>query len=214
MAEIVAFTVAFFSALFVSACMSTSGSVDLAVLFIAADIGQSLLELHDVRAVSKSVRELLRRQQPHSRSQLHCKSGSGTPNLVSMILAVTRDPNAFQANLMKNTRLRACLPHPVAREHTPRLEMLGASGECKHGSTHHLRPHLLFTQSASIVPAPSRQVPLSGPTTAEVTRAMNTQMKTSEDSNASVDHTQSAEKLKQVVQEFCSIGNMPPWSST
>ncbi|KAG3212132.1 hypothetical protein PC129_g16902 [Phytophthora cactorum] len=39
MPEIVAFTVDFFSALFVSVCMSSSGPINLGVFFIAADIG-------------------------------------------------------------------------------------------------------------------------------------------------------------------------------
>ncbi|KAE9336701.1 hypothetical protein PF008_g12893 [Phytophthora fragariae] len=45
--ELVAFTVDFFSALFVSACMTTSGSAYLSAMCIVGDVGQSLLELNE-----------------------------------------------------------------------------------------------------------------------------------------------------------------------
>lgn len=56
---IVATAVDFFSALFVSVCMSTSGSTYLSVLFIAADLGQALLEFREVRMSANAVFDLL-----------------------------------------------------------------------------------------------------------------------------------------------------------
>lgn len=68
--ELVAFTVDFFSALFVSACMTTSGSVYLSAMFIIADVGQSLLEFNEVRGNAKVLMQLLRsRRESQTRSQ-------------------------------------------------------------------------------------------------------------------------------------------------
>ncbi|KAG4224333.1 hypothetical protein PC116_g27213 [Phytophthora cactorum] len=59
-AQIVATTADFFSALFVSVCISTTTSMYLSMLFIAADIGQSLLEFWDIRVNANTVLRLLR----------------------------------------------------------------------------------------------------------------------------------------------------------
>lgn len=53
--EIIAFSVDFLSALFVSACISASGPIYLSVLFIGADIGQVMLEFREVRANAHTV---------------------------------------------------------------------------------------------------------------------------------------------------------------
>ncbi|KAK1945944.1 hypothetical protein P3T76_002992 [Phytophthora citrophthora] len=188
MPEIVAFTVDFFSALFVSVCMSTSGSSKLAVLFITADVGISMLELQDVRAVSKSMKKLLQQKDQ--------ELDTPETNLVSAILAVTRDLNTSPIKGLESTRLWACLPHQLPQSHTMRLGLLEESGVF--GQTQ--KPLSLTSNSqprwhlplASVVPLAQQFSP--GPPAKEVARASS---KTSRTSMSSSSH---AKRSKEVVQ--------------
>ncbi|GMF14685.1 unnamed protein product [Phytophthora lilii] len=112
---IVAMSVDFFSALFVSVCMTTQSSMYLSMLFIAADIGQSVLEFQDVRANAGTVIDLLRdrhasseRLKMSSSKHLSLTSTLKFTRLVDLILEATRDPQAFHITSLKGVRLRAC----------------------------------------------------------------------------------------------------------
>ncbi|KAE9345773.1 hypothetical protein PR003_g7776 [Phytophthora rubi] len=117
MPELVAFSVDFFGTLFVSVCMYTSGSFYLSALFILADVGQSFLEFREIHANAKVVLELLhdRRasQQRHPRKINRRPSSIVTTELLAMVIAVTRNPNAFEVKSMQAARLWSCLPHPL-----------------------------------------------------------------------------------------------------
>lgn len=132
--QIVAFTVDFFSALFVSACMSTSGPLYLSVLFIALDLLQAVLEFREVRANATSVVRLLhdRRASREYMKPTNSRRRSNTDvdDLVLMILAVTRNPSVFNVTSLQGVRLRACLPHPLKRQQVEQLLTLEAAGVC------------------------------------------------------------------------------------
>ncbi|GMF27578.1 unnamed protein product [Phytophthora fragariaefolia] len=126
---VVALTVDFFSAMFVSVCISSSGPTYLSVLIIAADIGQIMLEFREVRDNSKTLLTLL-----ESAGERYAVQGEtanySTPNttyLLSQILAVTRNPAAFNIVSLKRTRLWAYLPHRITSEQHDRLIVLEAS---------------------------------------------------------------------------------------
>ncbi|GMF27588.1 unnamed protein product [Phytophthora fragariaefolia] len=128
--EMVAFTVDFFSALFVSVCISSGGSIHLSMLFIAADVAQVVIEFQEVRTNAKTVLKLLQCQlKPtfqHQRDLTEKVSISN--NLVEMLLAVTRNPKAFHVVLMRDIRLWACLPHPLTEDRANKLKLLRTSG--------------------------------------------------------------------------------------
>lgn len=66
----------------------------LSALFIAADVGQALLEFREVRANATAVIELLKRE------------GSGHAedrDLVAQVLEVTRDPRAFPGCILERS---------------------------------------------------------------------------------------------------------------
>eukprot|EP00644_Phytophthora_capsici_P002788 jgi/Phyca11/124954/e_gw1.55.202.1 len=121
--ELVAFTVDFFSALFVSACMTTSGSAILSVMFIVSDVAQGLLEFHEVRMNAKVIMNILHRDPKSKRT-----NSFEATDLIAMILRVARNPRGFRVTRIENVRLRACLPHPLTEEQEMRLQTLQASG--------------------------------------------------------------------------------------
>eukprot|EP00644_Phytophthora_capsici_P002787 jgi/Phyca11/124917/e_gw1.55.157.1 len=113
---IISLTVDFFSAMFVSVCISTSSSIYLSLLFIAVDLGQGMLEIREVSDNAKTVLKLLQTQ-----------SGSfeRTPypvDLIANLVAVTQNPSEFGVASLKRTRLWGCLPHPVSPEQSKDLE--------------------------------------------------------------------------------------------
>ncbi|KAJ8557000.1 hypothetical protein ON010_g8967 [Phytophthora cinnamomi] len=124
MPGIVAITVDFFSALFVSTVMSTTGPMYLSVLFIAADLIQSLLEHREVRMNANTVFELLQDLKKGSSRCGSLMENAGTPNLAAFTLAVARDPNAFHISSLEGVRLCACYPHPLTREQANKLQAL------------------------------------------------------------------------------------------
>ncbi|POM57815.1 Hypothetical protein PHPALM_37624 [Phytophthora palmivora] len=131
MPGVIATSVDFFSALFVSVCMSTSQSLYLSMLFIAADIGESLLEFWDMRINANTVLKLLHdRHASTERFKAKDKPFSAYSNtsLVELILAVTRDPHAFHITAFKGVRLRACYPHQMSAEQVRTLHVLNGSG--------------------------------------------------------------------------------------
>lgn len=129
---IVTFSVDFYNALFVSLFMSTSGSVLVSALFILLDLSQSLLEFHEVRANAKSVLKLLQdrrsSRQRLKRTASRLLSSSETAELMTIILAVTRNLSTFHTKSLGNTRLWACLPHVLTQQQAEQLQALEASG--------------------------------------------------------------------------------------
>ncbi|GMF24102.1 unnamed protein product [Phytophthora fragariaefolia] len=128
MPEMVAFSVDFYGTLFVSVCMYTSGSFYLSAIFILADVGQSLLEVREVHANAKIVLELLqdrRKSQQLRPYKIHRRpSNAATTELLAMVIAVTRNPNAFDVKSLQSARLWACLPHPLIPDQLKRLHQL------------------------------------------------------------------------------------------
>ncbi|GMF39341.1 unnamed protein product [Phytophthora lilii] len=132
----VAMTVDFYSALFVSVCMWTKGSMYLSVFCIAADIGQAFLEYREVQKNAKTVFELLRAR--HASSERFSRNSSKrwssttlsnileTSKLVNLILEVTPDPHAFHVESLKGVRLRACYSHRLDPGQQERLDTLEA----------------------------------------------------------------------------------------
>ncbi|KAF4031158.1 hypothetical protein GN244_ATG17031 [Phytophthora infestans] len=167
MAQIVAMTVDFFSALFVSACMSTTSSMYLSMLFIAADIGQSLLEFWDVRSNANTVKQLL---LDRHESSLRFKGGvsitaiknsrESTFNLVDWILAVTRDPFAVDITLLKNSLLSSSAVSRTTEQTLQVLEISGIFSAASNTSRHHPRllPRSIRVANATILPKNSDQV--------------------------------------------------------
>ncbi|KAF1791088.1 hypothetical protein GQ600_7098 [Phytophthora cactorum] len=121
--QIVTFTVDLYSALFISVCMSSAGSVYLSALFIAADFGQALLEFREVRANANVLVSLLHDRQL-SRNFSQTSTPSETTDLLAMVLTVTRDPSASNITSMHGARLRACLPHPLPADRIGQLQLL------------------------------------------------------------------------------------------
>ncbi|GMF24426.1 unnamed protein product [Phytophthora lilii] len=129
MPGIVAMTVDLFSTLFVSVCMSTRDSAYLSFLFIAIDIGQTLLEFREVRSNAGVVLNLLRDR--HASSEHFRKTSSkrtlASSNLMDLILEVTRDPHAFHVKFIKDVRLQACYPHQLTHQQKAKLDYLHGS---------------------------------------------------------------------------------------
>ncbi|KAG7390143.1 hypothetical protein PHYPSEUDO_008597 [Phytophthora pseudosyringae] len=125
---IVALTVDFFSAMFVSVCISSSGSTYLSMLFIAIDVGQTLLEFREVRVNAKTVLELLETRQESPSDNDIAPSQIQTPSLLSRTVAITRNPGAYSVTSLKRTRLWACLPHPITVEQGEQIQALDTSG--------------------------------------------------------------------------------------
>ncbi|KAE9105369.1 hypothetical protein PF010_g13042 [Phytophthora fragariae] len=125
---IVAVTVDFFSALFVSVCISSSGSILLSALLIAVDLGQIMLEFREVKDNSKTVLALWQDLQVSTQdNKTSIPGNSDSTYLLTRILAVTRNPAAFDIVSLKRTRLWACLPHPITSEQTEVLNALETS---------------------------------------------------------------------------------------
>ncbi|ETL39138.1 hypothetical protein L916_09464 [Phytophthora nicotianae] len=129
---IVAMTVDFFSAMFVSVCISSSGSLYLSFLFIAVDVGQTMLEFREVRTNAQTVLDLIENRYGSTASvhydNENSASDSDTTKLLPKILAITRNPVAFSVTSLKRIRLCACLPHPITKEQTEKIKILEASG--------------------------------------------------------------------------------------
>ncbi|KAF1780152.1 hypothetical protein GQ600_27295 [Phytophthora cactorum] len=121
--ELVAFSVDFFSALFVSVCMSTSGSFHLAALFIAVDLLFALMKFRVLQKNEKVLRQLLQDRRRYLSSKLTKSEPSG---LLSMILEVVRTPRAYRVTSLDRVRLWASPPHRVPEKLSERLQQLGS----------------------------------------------------------------------------------------
>ncbi|CEG42889.1 uncharacterized protein PHALS_13126 [Plasmopara halstedii] len=145
------FTVDLYSSLFMSVCMSSSVSLILSVSFIVADLGLTSLEFRELRVNAFVVVQLLNQQR-----MSQDLSQTGSPDLLAMILAVTRDPHAYNIVSMRGVRLHACLPHPLPEDCSKQLQILAASGlYCQNVATK-IRPirrrNLMFFSKSSVQP--------------------------------------------------------------
>ncbi|POM75808.1 Hypothetical protein PHPALM_7039 [Phytophthora palmivora] len=120
--QIVAFIVDFFSALFVSVCMYSSVSITVTVLIIVLDILQTILELREVRVNAQAVKHLMYNDDIHL--TMKQTQNPEVEGLISMILAITRDPKAYTSARMQEVRLWACIPHPISTERTQLMKTL------------------------------------------------------------------------------------------
>ncbi|KUF77322.1 hypothetical protein AM587_10013169 [Phytophthora nicotianae] len=200
MAQIVAMTIDLFSALFVSACMSTTTSTYLSMIFIAADIGQSLLEVWDIHLYAKTVLQLLRSSQ-HFNGELSKDSpfstNACTSNLVAWILAVTRDPHAFHITSLKDVRLRACCPHPMSeeQEHTlQELEMSGVYSDIVSSQALHQLPRAIRVGVAPDFPTNCNQITKFTAKSAATDRKINDAHFADQDSTEDVRHCRASAK--------------------
>eukprot|EP00644_Phytophthora_capsici_P002794 jgi/Phyca11/124800/e_gw1.55.168.1 len=91
--ELVAFSVDFFSALFLSVCMTTSGSIYLSALFISADICQVLLEFREVQNNSNTLLRLVNNRRDTTK---RLQDNSENVALLAIILGVARNPSGFR----------------------------------------------------------------------------------------------------------------------
>ncbi|KAL7686171.1 hypothetical protein Plhal304r1_c028g0093851 [Plasmopara halstedii] len=155
--QTLAFTVDLYSSLFMSVCMSSAGSLLLSALLIAADLGLTLLEFRELRANAFVVVQLLNEKRL-SQGSLQSAILSESPDLLAMILEVTRDPCASNIVSMRGVRLHACLPHPLTDDLSKQLQLLAASGLYSQdvtNNTHSARQHNLksrFLIKTSIQP--------------------------------------------------------------
>ncbi|KUG00040.1 hypothetical protein AM588_10008774 [Phytophthora nicotianae] len=123
--ESVAFLVDFFSSLFVSVCMSSSGPFYLSFLFIAADLSQILLELRELSGNAKVVLQLI---GPQLQDPIHPRSSTPEPTtLLTVIIDAVEKPAVFQAKSLESVRLWACLPHYLTIKQVEQLVNLEAS---------------------------------------------------------------------------------------
>ncbi|KAG6944537.1 hypothetical protein JG687_00017810 [Phytophthora cactorum] len=201
-AQIVATTADFFSALFVSVCISTTTSMYLSMLFIAADIGQSLLEFWDIRVNANTVLRLLRRLKM-SKSERFSRTPS-TSNLVAWILAVTRDPTAFHINSLQGIRLGACYPHPMSAKQVQTLQVLEVSSVYIDASSQppRLLPRAIRVAKAAIFPEHSNQVAVFTAETEATARAIKDEDRADHDSPDSLRHSPAtAERSESLVRQ-------------
>ncbi|KAL3658218.1 hypothetical protein V7S43_016848 [Phytophthora oleae] len=127
--ELVVFSVDFFSALFVSICMSTAGSFSLTALFIAVDIFFAIIKFREVHKNEKILLKLLNTRRRHATSGLRARlAASNNSELIPMLLEVVRAPFAFHVSSLDRVRLWASPPHLIPEELYKRLQTLAASG--------------------------------------------------------------------------------------
>jgi hypothetical protein len=125
---LVALSVDFFSALFVTVCVSASSSLYLSVLFIAADVLETMLGFQDLRANASSLLKRWHERRTRSHGNYENRSPADKADLISAILAVARDPVRFGITSVEGVRLRACLPHPLPEERSQHRNALEATG--------------------------------------------------------------------------------------
>ncbi|KAG4057575.1 hypothetical protein PC123_g7427 [Phytophthora cactorum] len=171
--ESVAFLVDFFSSLFVSVCMSSSGPFYLSFLFISTDLVQILLELRELGANANVLLQIIR-QQPGGSTHQQSYTPE-TTKLLTTILEAIKKPSAFQARSLESVRLWACLPHSLTSKEAEQLINLEASGVyCLQNQSSNdrikrtplqtiHRDRKGFKQSASIVPTPNLEHETSPP---------------------------------------------------
>ncbi|CEG44486.1 uncharacterized protein PHALS_00848 [Plasmopara halstedii] len=157
--QTVSFMADLFGSLFISVCMSSASSFYISALFIAADIGQTLLEFHELQTNANILVALLdRRFSTASIRQL--KISLKRPNLTAVILAVTRNPGANNITRLHGVRLQACIPHPLPDDRFQQLQTLAASGSYYHKTDsnraiirHQSTIVLRFLQQSAVLPA-------------------------------------------------------------
>ncbi|KAG6960308.1 hypothetical protein JG688_00009669 [Phytophthora aleatoria] len=162
MPESVAFLVDFFSSLFVSVCMSSSGPFYLSFLFIASDLVQIVLEIRELSDNANVLLQLIRQQQADSTTKDSC-----TTKLTKSLESV---------------RLWACLPHPLAAKQIEQLRNLESSGayyQRKELPSDRMKRSPMpqaqngFKKHSSIAPTPNLEHETSSATIQHIIEAMN-----------------------------------------
>ncbi|KAG3167336.1 hypothetical protein PC128_g19500 [Phytophthora cactorum] len=178
--ESVAFLVDFFSSLFVSVCMSSSGPFYLSFLFITTDLVQILLEIRELSDNAKVVLQLIRQEQTSPTHERSCPPE--TTKLLTIILDGIKEPGAFQAKSLKSVRLWACLPHPLTAKQIEQLRNLESSGayyQRKELSSDRMKRSPMpqaqngLKKHSSIAPTPNLEHETSSPTIQHIIEAMN-----------------------------------------
>ncbi|KAL7684557.1 hypothetical protein Plhal304r1_c035g0109191 [Plasmopara halstedii] len=154
--QTLSFTVDLYSSLFMSVCMSNSVSLLLSISFIVADLGLTLLEFRELRSNAFVVVQLLN-QQRIARESMQSALLTETPDLLAMIIAVTRDPHAHNIVSLRGVRLHACLPHPLPEDCSKQLQILAASRLFCQNITTKTRPIRRRNQMSRIFPKTSVQ---------------------------------------------------------
>ncbi|CEG41178.1 uncharacterized protein PHALS_11544 [Plasmopara halstedii] len=192
----VSFMADLFGSLFISVCMSSSSSIYVSALFIIADIGQTLLEFHELQTNANILVALLdRRYSTASIRRLNISLRR--PNLSAVILEVTRNPGANNITVLHGVRLESCLPHPLPDDRFQQLQTLAASGSYCHKTEsnraivrHQSTIMLRFLRQSSVLP--------SGPSAIHVTTMLSTDtanQTTSECGDADTRMSEQSEKL-------------------
>ncbi|GMF30555.1 unnamed protein product [Phytophthora lilii] len=128
--EIVAFTVDFFSSLFISACMSSSGSLYIPAMFIAVDLVHVMLEFWEVRMNSRVVLKLFQDRRA-SKDRLPNRTASDLEKNELLALMITEAHNlseCVRGRTLKGARHWASLPHPLTKHQREQLRSMEASG--------------------------------------------------------------------------------------
>ncbi|KAG6953080.1 hypothetical protein JG687_00012613 [Phytophthora cactorum] len=119
-----AFLVDFFSSLFVSECMSSSGPLYLSFLFIVSDLVQLTLETRELKDNANTLLQLIRQELAGRKHRRSCTPE--TPQLLATILNVIREPGAFPTKSLESARPWACVPHSLTSEQAEELHKLEA----------------------------------------------------------------------------------------
>ncbi|KAE9076313.1 hypothetical protein PF010_g23948 [Phytophthora fragariae] len=128
--ELVAFSVDFFGSLFISFCMTTSGSLYLSALIIRFDCIHSLLKFREIYTSENIILRILQSRRIAS-SRLNSDSSNQkaeSPDLLTVILEVLRDPSRYCVTPLDGVRLWASPPHHISEKLFAHLQKLQASG--------------------------------------------------------------------------------------
>lgn len=137
MPVLVTLSVDFLSTIFISVCMSSTKSMSLMFLFVAANIGLSLLEFRAMSTNGKPLLKLLGERRnsqsftasPSGALRIQKKSNvSGSTNLLKIILNVAEDSASSPPKSLEKVCLWACLPYPLTSEKLELLSALDSSG--------------------------------------------------------------------------------------
>ncbi|KAG2820042.1 hypothetical protein PC116_g12785 [Phytophthora cactorum] len=148
-----AFLVDFFSSLFVSECMSSSGPLYLSFLFIVSDLVQLTLETRELKDNANTLLQLIRQELAGRKHRRSCTPE--TPQLLATILNVIREPGAFPTKSLESARPWACVPHSLTSEQAEELHKLEAPRAYCPRNRLLLRTPNGSKESASIIPTPS-----------------------------------------------------------
>ncbi|GMF27726.1 unnamed protein product [Phytophthora fragariaefolia] len=125
---VVALSVDLFCSPFIAVCMSTSRSISFTLLFVAVNVGQSLLEIRAMHANGEALLKLLdERRNSRPRIQRSFDT-SDISNLLTIILDATQTCASLLPKSLEQVRLWACQPYSLTTDKLERLRTLDESG--------------------------------------------------------------------------------------